>query len=93
MERDTTQQETPSELTPRIGRVARRELALHGYTRYAQLAEVTAADLLRIHGIGPKAIRLLEEELAARGSAFASAAPTAAGLPRVDSETEEARRD
>jgi hypothetical protein len=26
--------ETSSELTPRIGKVARHELALHGYTRY-----------------------------------------------------------
>jgi hypothetical protein len=32
---------------------------------------VTPAQLLRIHGVGPKAIRILEEELAARGLAFA----------------------
>ncbi|WP_342782951.1 mycofactocin system transcriptional regulator [Saccharopolyspora hirsuta] len=60
-----------SEFTPRIGKVARRELASHGYTRYAQLAEVTPADLLKIHGVGPKAIRILGEELAATGRSFA----------------------
>lgn len=63
----------PTELTPAIGKVARRELALNGYTRYEQLTRVTSAELLRIHGIGPKAIRILDEELRARGLAFASA--------------------
>ena len=60
-----------SQLTPRIGRVAARELASHGFTRYEDLATVTPRELLDIHGIGPKAIRLLDEELAARGLAFA----------------------
>lgn len=54
-----------------IGKVASRELALHGYTRYDQLTSVTSAELLKIHGIGPKAIRILEAELAAKGMAFA----------------------
>jgi len=62
----------PTQLTPRLGKVASRELALNGYTRYEQLTRVSAKELLRIHGIGPKAIRILEEELAARGLAFAS---------------------
>ena len=60
-----------SELTPRIGKVARRELALHGITRYDQLPAHSAAALLAIHGIGPKTIRILGDELAERGSAFA----------------------
>jgi predicted flap endonuclease-1-like 5' DNA nuclease len=69
----TTQDTTePTEYTPRIGKVARRELAVHGYTRYDQLTGVTTADLLRIHGVGPKAVRILEEELTARGLAFAT---------------------
>lgn len=62
-----------SELTPRIGKVATRELALHGITRYEQLTERTERQLLAIHGIGPKAIRILAEELAARGQSFAAA--------------------
>ncbi|MFD3591568.1 helix-hairpin-helix domain-containing protein [Nocardia sp. NPDC058640] len=54
-----------------IGKVAARELASHGYTTYARLTEVSAKELLAIHGIGPKSIRILGEELAARGLAFA----------------------
>ena len=62
----------PSTEFPRsMGKVAPRELAAHGYTRYDQLTRVTAGDLLRIHGVGPKAIRILEGELAARGLSFA----------------------
>ncbi|WP_369678926.1 mycofactocin system transcriptional regulator [Saccharopolyspora antimicrobica] len=60
-----------TEFTPRIGKVARRELAVHGFTRYAQLTDVTPADLLKIHGVGPKAIRILGEELAEQGLSFA----------------------
>lgn len=59
-----------SELSQAIGKVARRELANHGYLRYEQLTRVTATELLAIHGVGPKAIRLLGDELAARGLAF-----------------------
>ncbi|MET0967449.1 MAG: hypothetical protein ABWZ02_13685 [Nakamurella sp.] len=60
----------PSEYPARLGKVARRELGVHGYTRYDQLTAVTATELLRIHGVGPKAIRILEEELATRGLGF-----------------------
>jgi predicted flap endonuclease-1-like 5' DNA nuclease len=60
----------PTEYPQRLGRTARRVLALHGYTRYDQLTGVTAKDLLEIHGVGPKAIRILTEELAERGLSF-----------------------
>ena len=60
-----------TELTPQIGKVATRELGLHGITRYDQLGERSAGELLAIHGVGPKAIRILAEELAARGQSFA----------------------
>jgi len=59
-----------SELTPRIGKVATRELALQGITAYRHLTTRTAKELLAIHGVGPKAVRLLEEELAARGQSL-----------------------
>lgn len=61
----------PTEFPVTMGKVSRRELALNGYTRYDQLTSVTPKELLKIHGIGPKAIRILEEELAARGLSFA----------------------
>jgi predicted flap endonuclease-1-like 5' DNA nuclease len=57
---------------PNIGKVARRELANAGYTRLEQLTNVSEKELLRIHGVGPKAIRILREALGARGLAFAS---------------------
>jgi len=53
-----------------IGKVATRELAGHGYTRYEQLTTVTTKELLAIHGIGPKSIRILGDELATRGLGF-----------------------
>lgn len=59
-----------SELTRAAGRPARRELAVHGYTTYEDLTRATAAELLAIHGVGPKAVRILGEELAARGLAY-----------------------
>jgi hypothetical protein len=59
-----------SQLTTAAGRPARRELAVHGYTTYEHLTTATAAELLKIHGVGPKAIRILGEELTARGLSF-----------------------
>ncbi|MET0862709.1 MAG: hypothetical protein ABWZ98_00095 [Nakamurella sp.] len=60
----------PTEYPTRLGKVARRELAVHGFTRYEQLTQVTVADLLQLHGVGPKATRILAEELALRGLGF-----------------------
>lgn len=59
-----------TELTDALGAVARRSLALHGITRYDQLPEHSTPELLAIHGVGPKAIRILEGELEARGLRF-----------------------
>jgi predicted flap endonuclease-1-like 5' DNA nuclease len=66
--------EPESELPRSIGRTARRVLALAGYTRLTQCAAVSEAELLRLHGVGPKATRLLREALAAQGLAFAARA-------------------
>jgi hypothetical protein len=54
-----------------IGQPARRALAHAGYTRLEQLPKVSAADLLKLHGVGPKAIRVLRQALAAKGLSFA----------------------
>jgi predicted flap endonuclease-1-like 5' DNA nuclease len=53
-----------------MGAVAPRALAAYGITRYEQLTEVTEKDLLAIHGVGPKAIRILRDELRTRGLSF-----------------------
>ena len=65
--------EVPATEFPRtIGKVANRELALNGYTTFDSLTRVSTTSLLKIHGIGPKSIRILTEELAARGQSFAA---------------------
>lgn len=56
---------------PDIGKVARREFAAHGVTTLAEVAQRTEKDLLAIHGVGPKAIRILKEALAERGERMA----------------------
>ncbi|MGW4242599.1 DNA-binding protein [Nocardia sp. NPDC004722] len=50
-----------------IGAPATRALTAAGYTGVEQLAGVAERELLALHGMGPKAIRVLREALAARG--------------------------
>ena len=63
--------DSDSELPLGIGRPATRALALAGYTRLEHFTAVAEADLLRLHGVGPKALRVLGEALAERGLRFA----------------------
>lgn len=60
-----------TQLPAGMGKVARRELALNGLTRLEQFDGLSAARLLAIHGVGPKAIRILGEHLAAEGRSLA----------------------
>jgi predicted flap endonuclease-1-like 5' DNA nuclease len=57
---------------PSIGGPARDALALEGVTRLDQLPAWTEKELLALHGVGPKAVRILREALAERGLAFRS---------------------
>lgn len=59
-----------SEFPTSLGKVARRELAANGITKYDQLSSLRSEDLLAIHGVGPKSIRILAEELTHRGLRF-----------------------
>jgi predicted flap endonuclease-1-like 5' DNA nuclease len=54
-----------------IGAPATRALTAAGYTDLGQLANVPAAELKKLHGVGPKAIRLLQEALQAQGKSLA----------------------
>ena len=56
-----------------LGKPAERALAQAGYARIEQFTRVSEAELLRLHGVGPKAIRRLREVLDKRGLAFRSA--------------------
>ncbi len=53
--------ETVSEELPSIGRPATSALAAIGVTKASQLADYSEQQLLALHGVGPKAIRLLRE--------------------------------
>jgi len=57
-----------------LSQPALRALAGAGYMRLDQLATVREADVLRLHGMGPKAIDLLRRALAAKGLSFAGSA-------------------
>lgn len=56
---------------PKIGRPATNALAHIGYHRLDQVATMSERELRAIHGVGPKAIRILREALAERGMSFA----------------------
>ena len=66
-----TSKESPITEFPRsIGKVATRELAQAGYTRFDHLTQVSRKSLLAIHGVGPKSLDILEEELKKRGLGY-----------------------
>ena len=67
----TALDEFGTEFPHEIGKVAKRQLANNGFLRYDQLTGVSRRQLLAIHGIGPKAVRTLGDELAFRGQNFA----------------------
>ena len=52
---------------PKIGAPATRALSNAGYTSLRQLAGVPRAELAELHGVGPKALRIIEENLAKQG--------------------------
>lgn len=63
--------DNPTEFPRGIGKPATRALTEAGWTTYAVLTTITAKQLLALHGVGPKAVRILTEELAARDLTFA----------------------
>jgi NAD-dependent DNA ligase len=56
---------------PKIGAPATGALIHAGYTRLEQLTKFSEKELLALHGVGPKAVRILREALAEKGLAFA----------------------
>lgn len=65
-------QETPARIgdLPALGRPANRALLSIGVTTLAQASQLTEAELLALHGVGPRAIRLLDEAFAEQGLDF-----------------------
>ena len=54
-----------------IGQPARNALAAAGFCHLEDLVGVSEAELRKLHGMGPKALRVLKEELASRGLGLA----------------------
>lgn len=55
---------------PKIGAPALRALRAAGYTHLAQLTSVSEKELSQLHGMGPKALRILHQSLAEQGLTF-----------------------
>jgi predicted flap endonuclease-1-like 5' DNA nuclease len=58
---------TALDTLPKIGAPATRALNNAGYTALSQLAGVQRAELAALHGMGPKALRIIEAELGQHG--------------------------
>jgi predicted flap endonuclease-1-like 5' DNA nuclease len=64
---DTPDVRPVGDLPDAIGKTAARELSLNGITTLRQVAGHSKKELLAIHGVGPKAIAILGDALAAKG--------------------------
>jgi hypothetical protein len=53
-----------------IGAPAARALVGAGYSKLGDLAGVPASELKKLHGMGPKALRLLQEALQETGQSL-----------------------
>ena len=56
---------------PKISRPAASALASAGITSLAEAAAFGRSELLRLHGVGPQALRILDEALAEHGLTWA----------------------
>jgi DNA-directed RNA polymerase alpha subunit len=70
--RSTTQPE--SDFPAKLAAPAQRALANAGYVRLDQLTQLSEAELLKLHGMGPKAIGQLRQALQEKGLSFANKA-------------------
>lgn len=58
---------------PKLAAPARRALAGAGYSQLKDFTNVTEAEVLALHGMGPNAINTIKAALAEKGLAFAAA--------------------
>jgi predicted flap endonuclease-1-like 5' DNA nuclease len=64
------QEEDPLVLPKGVAAPARRALAGAGITKFHDFTQITEIELMKLHGMGPKARDLIREELAAKGLSF-----------------------
>jgi hypothetical protein len=67
-----------SDFPTKLSKPAQRALAGAGYTSLEQLTKVTAAEIAKLHGMGPKGIGQLRLALADKGLAFAESTKASA---------------
>lgn len=72
MAADTASAGAVGDLPKAIGRPATQALVSVGITNLDQVGELTEAELRNMHGVGPKAVRVLTEALHASGREFQS---------------------
>lgn len=65
-----TQRDTPTSDLPRLAKPAARALAALGIRRLSDLTRFTEQEIAALHGMGPKALSVLANALAANGKAF-----------------------
>jgi hypothetical protein len=71
-EADTLAASVKASLPPGLAQPALRALASAGFTSLDQFTRVRAENLLKLHGMGPKAVGIIREALRRRGQAFLS---------------------
>jgi hypothetical protein len=59
-----------SDIPLQIGKPAHRALTQAGFHKLEQLTKIREEDLLQLHGVGPKAINILKQALAAEFKSF-----------------------
>lgn len=62
----------PESDLPKIGKPTNRALHMAGFYRLEQFTEVTESDILKIHGVGPKVVRILNDALKEKGLSFSN---------------------
>lgn len=68
---EDTEAPDPGDLPAGIGRPATRALADAGLTSLALVVQRPRSEIAALHGVGPKAVRLLEEAVAEHGLIWA----------------------
>jgi hypothetical protein len=63
---------TVSVLPKGIGKPALRALTSAGYLQLEQFSRLTEAEVMKLHGMGPKAMGLIREAMAEKGLSFNS---------------------
>jgi len=64
-------QQTEAPFPAGVAKPAQRALASIGVTRLDQITRFSRSELGELHGMGPKALRLIEEALRAQGKSLA----------------------